>query len=413
MIATAVGTLAASSIFACGAGDRPPATVVATAAEASAVDEAIPVDAAEPPRGYDAGLGLGLVDVADTPCAARGGSLVTVLAPGSATAPVPAFRSLHALGSRRVADAADGSGFLVFDDDGKNARLVTTELGGGAAVPLGEQILFGGSSDRQLTAVQRYDATGAAVGDAVALSFDEGLGLAAGADDQAALLVWATANAFVARGIADGGAAGDAAYELAVGAKGREPSIAVSSVKSGLFGVAFSGNDGVLSQTAFGRGSTSARIGDPSNLFTGEVARTVAGFARTPSGFALLVTVDDGPNPYAMLVTTDAGGRRTSAGLKLVGTSRASGIAVNGSQIGVLAHRREGTAFASKTAVEFRPFDLAGAPLGPWTCLDVPGDETALGGGIIADGHGYAVISRAADGSAALARFDHLGTGAP
>ena len=160
---------------------------------------------------------------------------------------------------------------------------------------------------------------------------------------------------------------------------------------------------------------TTARVGDPSNLFTGNVPRTVIGLARTPTGFALLVTVADGAYPYAMLVLTDAGGRKTSAGLKLAGTVAASGIAVKGSEIGVLAVRREGDAFESKLTTEFRAFDLAGAPLGAWVCMEPARsiDSRSLGGGLVAEDNGYAAIFRAADGSASLARFDHVGTGAP
>ena len=64
-------------------------------------------------------------------------------------------------------------------------------------------------------------------------------------------------------------------------------------------------------------------------------------------------------------------------------------------------------------APEFRPFDDSGAPLGSWVCLQPPtsSEPTAVGVGLAADGTGYAAILNANDGSAVLARFDHLGTG--
>lgn len=368
--------------------------------------------AADPPPGYDGGVGIGLADVADTPCAPRGGSITVVLPSGDA-APAPALRSIQKIGDRRVADAVDGSGFALFDADGKNASFVNAPFVGVGTAVLGAQVVFAGLTDGHAPAIQAYGPNGAAAGAPVVLGSDDREGLAIGADDQAALAVWTTPNAFRARGFADGAAAGDAGYDLAVGAKPHAPSFAVSSVKSGLFAVVFSGDDGSEYQTAFGRGSATARIGDPSNLFSSAVPRTVVGLARTPTGFAVLVTIRDGANPYAMLVLTDAGGRRTSAGLKLVGTAAASAIAVNGSEIGVLAQRREGDAFQSKQAMAFRAFDLAGAPLGPWVCQEPPGDREVTGGGLLAETKGYAAIFRASDGSASLTRFDRVGTGNP
>jgi hypothetical protein len=375
---------------------------------------------APPPAGYDGGVGLGLVDVADTACSPRGGPLAVVL-PGVDASPRPAFRSLQRAGDRRIADDFDGTSFVVFSADGSGGtRVATAPLAGAASTILGSQIVVGGRSGQNFdrAIVQTYDASGAASGSPVVLAneYPSSVGiLAAGADDKTALVAWTTPAGVRARGFAGTAAAGDSAYTLAVTSKLHDPtSLVVSSVQSGLFAVVFSGNDGgSLHQTAFGRGSATERIGDPSNLFTGEVARTVVGLARTPSGFALLVTVNDGANPYAMLVLTDAGGRRKSAGLKLLGTTAASGLAVTGSEIAVLALRREGTAFESKTAMELRAFDLSGAPIAPWVCLEPPGSARIAGGGIVAESNGYAALFQASDGSTSLARFDHVGTGAP
>jgi len=406
--------LASSSFLACSSDDHPGSANNVVSDEAGIPEASAPDDAPGLPPGYDGGVGLGLADVADTPCSPRGGAVAVVL-PGSDASAHPSFRALQKVGDRRVADAVDGSGFVVFDGDGKNGTFVKTSLRGGGTTALGGQIVFGGGVGTVSASMQTYGTNGAAVGGAVPLvNEEEPAGLAVGADEQAALAVWATNNKFRARGFAGGAAAGEGVYDLAIGASTNAPSMAVSSVKNGIFAVVFSGDDGSAYQTAFGRGSATARIGDPSNLFTGTVPRTVVGLARAPSGFALLVTVADGANPYAMLVLTDVGGRRTSAGLKLLGTREAAAVVVNGSEIGVLAHRREGTAFESKTAAEFRAFDLTGAPLGPWVCLETPdGNQSRVGGGLVADGAGYAALFTAADGSTSLARFDHLGTAAP
>jgi hypothetical protein len=406
--------LASSSFLACSSETHPRAGIEMPSDAGAGVPEAAPPDDAmgPPPSGYDGGVGVGLVDVADTPCTPRGGSVAVVMRAGDAAAR-PSFRSLSQVGTKRVADAVDGSGFLVFDGDGSNGAFVATSLRGGGSTVLDGQIVFGGGIGTQSASIQAYGTNGAPTGAEVPLVFEEPAGLALGSDAHAGLAVWATRTNVRARGFAGGAPAGTDAYELAVGARTRTPSIAVSSVKDGLFAVAFSGDDGSAYQTAFGRGSATARIGDPSNLFTGPVARSVVGLARTPSGFALLVTVADGANPYAMLLLTDAGGRRTSAGLKLMGTLEATAIAVKGSEIGVLAQRREGDAFEAKIGAEFRAFDLAGAPLGPWVCLEPPVSASGHGGGLVAESNGYAALFGASDGSTSLARFDHLGTGMP
>ncbi len=420
--------------IACGSSDHPGSAqsssgVVGVDGSTPDVETTPPIEAAAPPPGgYDGGVGLGLADIADTPCGMRGGAL-SIVVPGTpaddaganagdggaeagAAVPAGSLRNLHALGTRRVAETIDDPSFVLFDADGKNAKVVPTTLTQGTTAVLGQQALYAGFRDTgglQIN-LQAYDPTGALAGAEVNLAGEDPEALAATVDSTAAFFVWGnrTRGTLQARAFGAGAADGMLPYDFARGVDVSTVSIAVAPVKDGLFASAFSvGGNGAF-VTAFGRGSRTARSGDPSELFTGAVPRKVVGMTRTSSGFAILVTVQDSSNPYAMLVLTDVGGRRTSAGLKLVGTVEGSAIVTNGSEIGVLAHRREN----GKVAVEFRAFDLAGAPLAPWVCLDAPGDDTALGGGLVADGAGYSAIFRAADGSASLARFDHFGTGA-
>jgi hypothetical protein len=397
------------------AHDAGSATPVADAdvADANAAEVSPREAAPPPPDGYDGGVGLGLADVADTPCAARGGALsVLRAAPADFMQPEPiSLRRLAAIGARRVAENTDGSGFMVFDADGKNATSVSSLLANPTSAVSNGRILYAGHNDEDLEIdIQPHDANGAPVGAAIDLADEDPEGLAAGADSAATLFVWASNFSQTIRARGFGAApAGTEPYVLAFGALVGEPSLAVSTVKDGLFAVVFSGEGPGGSQTAFGRGTLTSRVGDPTELFSGEARRRIAGFARTPAGFALLVTVLDDANTYAMLVLTDQGGRRTSAGLKLVGTVGAAALAVQGSEIGVLAERR---AENGTTTIEFRPFDVAGAPIGPWVCLDTPGSLGDLGGGLTTDGAGYSAVFRAKDGSISLARFDRLGTGA-
>jgi hypothetical protein len=402
---------------ACSSGHEPGASdprLDADIPEVNAAEGGAREAAAPPPAGYDGGVGLGLADVADTPCAMRGGGLAVVLPPPvdvNAALPV-SLRRLGVIGARRAAETTDASGFVVFDADGKNAKLVPSTLANGTAVIVGSQLLYAGHNEEDFELdIQPHDANGTPSAVASDLADEDPEGVAGGADGNAALFVWANGFSKTIRARGFGAApTGTAPYDLARGALIGLPSIAVSTVKDGLFAVVFSGEGPGASQTVFGRGSTTARIGDPSELFSGDVKRTVVGLARTPAGFAVLLTVLDDAEPYAMLVLTDAGGRRTSAGLKLLGTRGAAALAVQGSEIGVLAERR---ADGAASTVEFRPFDVSGAPVGPWVCLDAPGVNGVAdrGGGLVADGSGYSAVFRANDGSISLARFDHLGTG--
>jgi hypothetical protein len=260
--------------------------------------------------------------------------------------------------------------------------------------------------------LQQYDASGAPVGAPIPLASEDGEDLAIGASGTSALVLWAGTASIQARGFSAGAAVGAAPYLFAKTGLVHDLSASVVASDDDLFAVAFSGNDtGYSYQTAFGRGTTTGRVGDPSNLFSGHAARHVVALARTPPGYALLVGVDEGPVPYALLVLLDVGGRPTTAGLKLVGTGDGSGLVVNGSEIGVLAHRTETHGQSVLVAAEFRPFDLNGAPLGPWVCFDPPAAMGDVGGALAADGAGYAALYRTKDGATSLVRFDHLGTG--
>jgi hypothetical protein len=375
------------------------------------LDAPVVGEAAAPPSGYDGGLGLGLADVADTPCSKRGGTLTPVIAANDASAAAPRWHNLHAFGSRLVADATDQSGFVVFDSSGANAKVVSSPLASGGTTTLGNAIVGAGSADGLIAAAQPFDSNGGAIGMPIPVAGEDPEGLAIGSDGTTALMVWSNFQNLRARGVSAMGALGMGPYDLAVSAPVNDPSVAVSFVKQDLYAVVFSGNDtGTTYQTAFGRGSSTQRVGDPSNLFRGLVARTVVGLARTAKGFALVVAVSDGPKTYGMLVLMDVGGHRTSAGLKLLGTIDTTAVAVNGDTIGVLATRN---AAGMGATVEFRPFGADGTPLGPWVCLDDLGSDTDLGGGLAPDGNGFVAIFRSKDGADSLARFDHLGTGAP
>ena len=119
--------LASSSFLACSSDPTQPGVAPIYLPEAGVIEASSPEEAAAPPPGYDGGVGLGLADVADTPCSARSGPFTVVLpAPPDGGPPVPPFRALQRVADRRFADAEDGTGFVVFDADGRNGTFVAT-----------------------------------------------------------------------------------------------------------------------------------------------------------------------------------------------------------------------------------------------------------------------------------------------
>jgi hypothetical protein len=374
--------------------------------------EATTFDRYSPPQGADGGLGVGMADVGDTPCATRGGTLATVLSAdaGPAVGERPQMRSLAIIGARRASDTVDGSGILFFDADGKNATLVDTKVSGaGAIATMGSELVLAGTASFTTMFARPFDASGNG-GQPSELAPEEGESVAIGASDTESLVTWTTsAGAIRARGFAAAGPKGDA-FDFALGALTQNGTIAVANAGGGLFAAAFSGARGEDWQTAFGRSKDGKRVAVPHDVFTGPVTRHTIALVKVPTGYAMLLTVNDGPG-YAALSMLDELGFPSRPVLKLVGTLAGLGLAVNGSDMVVVAARDGGKAHDQK-AVEMRTFSLAGDPSGSWVCLDGPvGPNVLPFGAPVADGAGFSILFRASDGSTALARVDRLGTG--
>jgi hypothetical protein len=77
-------------------------------------------------------------------------------------------------------------------------------------------------------------------------------------------------------------------------------------------------------------------------------------------------------------------------------------LAVLGTELGVVAKRPTGEP-------QFRPLDAAGAPTGPWVCLEGPIADPFQQVAIDADGTGYAIVYRDPDGAEQLLKLNHLG----
>ncbi len=368
----------------------------------------------QPPTGADAGLGVAVTDVADTPCSPVGGTS-TPLLPGGANAVL--FRSLRTVGSRRAADGIDGQGFITFDPDGTSlvSAIGQTHINDNLVAATDGGIFLAGSlDDPELVVYRRYDSNATPQGAIVPVALEASDGLGVGINAQGnALIAWGTPTGLRGRGVASTGPVGAGAFDVALTNRAHASSVSIvdDGDGNGIFAYALSGDDGGGTyQTVFGRATVTGRVGDPQALFVGSAPRRVIQLLKTASGYALLLG-SSGPSPFAVLVILDPFGRPLLAD-RLLGTTNALALAAQGSELGVTAIRSFSVDGGQEQhAPEFRPFDAKGTALGPWVCLTAPSPNAAVGAALTADGTGYAAVYSTEDESAALARFDHLGTG--
>ena len=365
------------------------------------------------PRGVDAGLGVLVLDLADTPCATSGATSVQLL---NADAGAPWFRSLHAVGTRRAADGIGGEGFVTFEADG--TRLVsaigTTGMQDNLVASTGSGILLAGSVEPEAVVFRAYDALGMPQGTITTLAGEVSDGLGVCATATSALVAWGGPTALRGRGIVAATPAGNFAFDLALTNRTHGLTLSIVDDDHDRFAFVFSGDDsGTANQTVFGRATTMGRVGDPVAIFTGDRPRRIVQLAKLKAGYAFVLSAG-GSTPVGTLVILDVFGRVVVA-RRLLGTTEALGLARQGDELGVTAIRTilDADAGTVRHAPAFRPFDATGEPLGPWVCLADPGVAPDVGAAIMADGVGYAVVYRGNDGATKLGRFDHLGTGVP
>ena len=413
-----MAALAAMSMFRCGSGgSRPVALGGETASDAGgttvpARDAGRPMmDAAPVVPTVDAGLGVGVVDIADTACADLGGTVVRILAADAGG--MQPFRSLQPVASRWVADFVTGAGFVTFDGAGTTvaSAVGNTPIPFGFVAASGDSFALGGVSKGVVFAT--YDANGSLQGQAVQLSAEAPTDIALASNGSSSLVVWGAATGLRGRGVNGSMPAGAGPFDLAFTDLTGQLSSAVIDDGGGIFAFAFSGdNGGSTHQTVFGRATAVARAGDPVAIFTGSAARQVVQLAKTGQGYALLITAGD-DEPSAVLLMLDPLGDVVRAD-RLLGTSTAMSLASLGNEVGVVALRATEVApdagdTSPAYAPEFRPFDATGTPIGPWVCLEQVSPNAQVGAVIAANGSGYASLINASDGSVQFAQFDHLG----
>lgn len=362
----------------------------------------------------DSGV-FSIVDVADTACAARGGSMKEVYAADATT-----FRPQRvlAVGARRAVLMDDG--FVLMDADGANASpaLVTSPfaLTSLASTPTN---LFGVGGPAQNLQAVRFDSAGAAQPPIDVAPASTGSG--AGGGGGTALLAWVEGTSLRAGAFnADGSPVAPSFYFRQNLAENETSSFDVVHAKAEEYGVAFVGQRAGAYRLVFTRVSTSARVGTSFTILSGNTPLRLIQIAHAGTGFALLVERrPTASTRETLVIRLDESGKLAGPALRLLGVRSAFGIASSGGELGVLAWRVRGGADAGPVdepepdAIEFRPFDAAGMALGPWVCVDAPFTVPTVdvGAAILGEDAGYSVIVRTPSHAVSLARFDRRGTG--
>lgn len=359
-------------------------------------------------------VAAGEVAVADTTCAARGGTFAALGpdpgadagdADGGPAALDPVVGTFL-VGARRALALAGSEGALLVDADGQNLSTTTLVAGTSGAVVASEGTNLGVAAANGTSEVvyARFDATGQAVGAPMTVTGSElRTNVALGAGGGHALVVWTTETAVRARGV-DDGVLGTTAFDLASPAATSFFLASAAFDGADGFGVAYSaaGSAGAYAMTFVHAKSAGPDPGGAVLLLESARPIGLAALARTSAGYALLFNA---PGPAVDLVLLDAGGHPTTPVQRLEGASTGWALAVNGGELGVVAGRASGE-------VEFRPFSAADAhALGSWVCLDAASQDPDERATVDADGAGYAVVYRRPSRGEALVRFDHLGTG--
>jgi hypothetical protein len=343
-----------------------------------------------------------LTDIADTPCTPAGGTRATVIAAGPN---VPSFDALGAAGAAGARWAAQGSGdegIVFFDVDGANAGAPVT-VGPDANRMAGGGALVGvvGETAGAVT-FARFDATGKPA-DAVpaAIANEKIHDLAVGRSGDMFAVLWAGASGVNVRAIDTNGGVGPA-FQLGAAEELSFSGAVAAGASPGNFAVLWRGTAEPAHVTFVTTSATAVTLSkDVISGAAGALFNRVDQLVKTPTGYAALLETTDGT---AWLVLIDSSGTYVRPHA-LRGTVAGYGLAAQGSELGVVAKRADGS-------IELRTFASNAAPYGDWRCLDGPPVDAGVSprsAGIAADGAGYAVVYTAAGRAAILARVDRFG----
>lgn len=408
--AATVGLLVVGAVAAaCGDDDNAPAR--STGDGGATVDASVPELDATPRPPVDAGA-FTIEDVADTPCGTRGGSVREVFA-ADATKHRPL--AIAPVGVRRAMRTDDG--VVLLDADGANPSglLATSTLSVGE-IGSTPNVLGGVGPDGTQLSFTRFDSAGAASGTTVVVpSGTAGFGIGGG--EGKLLVTWAADYELRATAYGEQGEALAAPFTFRSGIVETEGATFSVAHAGGVdFGVASAGQYAGTHRLVFTRVSTSKRLDTSFTLVVGPEALRLVGMARVETKFALLFERRTATATETLLSILDSKGRFVGSTKRLLGVRRAFGVASSGGEIGVVAWRQNAGADPDEPvpdAIEFRPFDGAGAPLGGWVCLDEPfvTPTIDIGAAILAEDLGYSVLMRTPKHAVTLVRFDRRGTG--
>ena len=232
------------------------------------------------------------------------------------------------------------------------------------------------------------------------------------------MFLWANNRFLVARAFGADGSFPAGAYNLQQNATPLNATAAVISDGGLAWAVAWTSGAADQFSLYFIKAGTTTRVGGRVLTQTTSAMR-IAGLTKVgASSYAVLFDSAQG----TVLAIVDEDGVPIGPARRLLGVWSGFGVASSGGEIGVLAWRtkeipnteNDAGPIKQQDAVEFRPFDATGAPLGAWVCLDPSGGpDPAMDGAIDADENGYSVVYRSPAKAATLVRFDRRGTGGP
>lgn len=355
---------------------------------------------------------LTTVDEPDVPCVPSGGTNVQLFPAGGNGG--PAVTLLQSLGAKRFATGPDLPGFITFDPAGTNPQLVNIPQGAVQTVLVSEGTTVGSMvAGNGTVSYQRYDAAGAATGNAVTLASNITpipSAIWTASSTAGTLGVWAHGDTLSVAGVTTAGAAAGAAWTLATGGVSAHVAVATS-------------NDKFMIASSFTQsgGTTAAQLqlatltgpsGSAVPLTSSTVAIEVKSIVPTSSGY--LLVVEGGGDNKVYLVPVNATGQVSGVARRLLGGDAPWALASRGDEVGLVTMSNDlvvNNVYPGPRRPMFRSFDATGKPLGPWVCLDDYIPVAQLQDmAIMTDGNGYSVVYKTKSDATNLIRFDRLGT---
>jgi hypothetical protein len=313
-----------------------------------------------------------------------------------------------------VLGSTENFGFFTFAPDGSNPLGYGSPLGAISSFASEGATVGGVATDGASVRYQRYDVTANPSGAAVTLAAGGADSIWIGSGGGLSLAVWSRGNSLYAGGVTAAGDSAGAAWPVSGNVSG--PAVAITYAR-GHFGIAWSTNtSATASQASFVIADPSGPVGAPVPLVAGNVNFSINAITATPSGFALLAV--SGGDDHAYVLTLDANGHPQLPAHRLLGADQPWSIAAFGNELGVAVSGNDITAVPGTEdgprPPMFRPLDATGHVTGPWVCLDDPVPKNQFQDmAIMSDKNGYSFVYLAPNRALVLARFDHLGTGAP